>query len=60
MPLAFRQVLPSTTTRFCIAYAVGSVATLLIYAFEVLTRIGSPHATPEAATAYGLLGHIGY
>ena len=60
MPLAFGQVRPPTTTRFCIRYAVGSVAALLIYAFEVLTRIGSPHATPEAAPADGLLGYIGY
>jgi hypothetical protein len=51
-------VLPSTTTRFCIAYAVGSVSALLAYAFEVLSRIGSPYATPEAAAAYGLLGGV--
>ena len=51
-------MLASTTTRFCIAYAVGSVSALLAYAFEVLTQIGAPYATLEAAAAYGLLGGI--
>ncbi len=58
VPLACGQVLPSTTTRFGIAYAVGSLTPFLAYTSKVLIRMPSPNATLEVAAAHVCITNV--